>query len=210
MYFVLMQYMSPRWKGIKSYLPERYNKKRVPNIWRRLQGYKLPGEEDWMVADRDKVAKIASGDGIKIIKNGVSLEAKHPHGQAHGEVTNGEGLLDWLDENGFYMDAGDLEKETMFSGEAKTFLLLDVEVEPRFRGMGLGKKLVGDILTAAQKAGAQSCYLHASPLDQDTSIEQLYSFYGNMGFEPYLGHEYIMYKELTGPQLTAKRAWKVG
>ena len=60
MYFALMQYMGPQWKGIKSYLPERYNKKRVPAIWRALGGHMSPDNPDWMVADRQDVPKLAS------------------------------------------------------------------------------------------------------------------------------------------------------
>lgn len=61
MYRAALQYMSPKWKGIKSYLPDRVNKKAVPTIWRRLHGYLWPDNVDYMVIDRPTEMKTAAG-----------------------------------------------------------------------------------------------------------------------------------------------------
>jgi RNA:NAD 2'-phosphotransferase (TPT1/KptA family) len=66
MYRALLAYMGPRYKGIKSYLPDRANKRQVPKIWKRLGGYVWPDNEDWMVAERTPnkaVAKEAESYG---------------------------------------------------------------------------------------------------------------------------------------------------
>lgn len=41
LYIILLKYSNPEYKGIVSYLPDRYNKKQIPKIYNRLGGYTI-------------------------------------------------------------------------------------------------------------------------------------------------------------------------
>lgn len=52
MYKHLLKYLSPRYRGISTYLPDQVNVKQVPRIWKSLGGYSPEGQSTHMVVDR--------------------------------------------------------------------------------------------------------------------------------------------------------------
>lgn len=52
MYQTLLSCLSPKWKGIATYLPDQVNVRQVPAIWKKLGGYSPAGNGDFLVSDK--------------------------------------------------------------------------------------------------------------------------------------------------------------